>query len=74
MLLFKENVKYKKLVDDIVEKLLDFENVENCKRNCKLDSYFYLEVIINMFEEVYNLGNGYVIVDRMDFKKLMIIE
>lgn len=54
--IYKENVKYKKLVDDIVyvEKLLDFENVENCKRNCKLDSYmyFYLEVIINMLEEV----------------------
>lgn len=68
----KENAKYKKLVDDIVEKLPDFENVENCKRNCKSDSYmyFYPEVTTNMSEEAQNLGNGHAIVDGMDSKKL----
>lgn len=74
MSLSKENAKYKKLVDDIVEKLPDFENVENCKRNCKPDSYFYPEVTTNMSEEAQNLGNGHAIVDRMDSKKLTTIE
>lgn len=76
--IYKENAKYKKLVDDIVhvEKLPDFENVENCKRNCKSDSYmyFYPEVTTNMSEEAQNLGNGHAIVDRMDSKKLTTIE
>lgn len=66
------------MVDDIVhvEKLPDFENVENCKRNCKSDSYmyFYPEVTTNMSEEAQNLGNGHAIVDRMDSKKLTTIE
>lgn len=70
----KENAKYKKLVEALVERLPDFDIVENSKGNCKSDNYFYPEVISNRSEEAQNSGTGHAIVDGMDSKKLTISE
>lgn len=65
-----ENAKYKKMIEDLTEKVFDQEKrLENLEKNYKKDDDFISELKTKKTKVVQNLGNDHSFVEGLDAKK-----